>query len=802
MSAAAARLLSSRRLLPATLALAAASTQRHHPIYLDGPTTAQDATLVANARRIQSKARPKETIHQQAKRGDAELIEEASEPDVYSASFEDEDSGAWHQFSQSFDLVLQGLKRVQWTAFGDKLVEFVIPSWAFEIPELIARLKNELSVEEGSLADEIWKEAQDPSINPEILWDARVRIGDTLCGDELRFREERKRHIVMPFARYLDLNEKDINPDDIPTIAMCGSGGGLRALVAGTSSFYSAQKAGLFDIVTYSAGVSGSCWMQTLFYSSLAQQDFSKMLKHIKHRVSVHVAHPLPALKLATQAPTNKFVLSGFVEKLKSDASFEGSSFGLVDIYSLLLTLRLMVPHGDLDVQGSDLKLSNQRVFTDNGKYPMPIYTAVRHEIPIDEEEKKESPSNEALKEKIKEKAKKESWFQWFESTPYEFGCEEVGGWSGTWAMGRPFKGGRNQILDTGIALPEYRVSLLLGIWSSAFTATLAHYYKEIRPILSGLSGFGGLDELLEEKNDDMIKVHPIKPAAIPNPFYGMKEQLPSTCPESIHESTHLELADAGMSNNLPIYPLLRKGRDVDVIIAFDASADVKQDNWLSTVDGWAVQKGIRAWPVGTGWPKKSSKPEENVEALTRAYDAASTPDAAAKLQEAKNKQQTSEEEAKKTEEAAKRAATTGASSDLGTCNIWVGSTAERTDASEPPPSKLLAWDDPEDTTFHLTQPDAGITVIYFPLLPNPKVPGVDPQTTEWLSTWNSVYTPEQVDKVTELARTNFKEGEDATKKTIRAVYERKKALREKAEKEGLWKGVRKRMREHGDSFG
>ncbi|KAK5276986.1 hypothetical protein LTR16_010407, partial [Cryomyces antarcticus] len=88
---------------------------------------------------------------------------------------------------------------------------------------------------------------------------------------------------------------------------------------------------------------------------------------------------------------------------------------------------------------------------------------------------------------------------------------------------------------------------------------------------------------------------------------------------------------DAGMSNNLPIYPLLRPGRDVDVLIAFDASADVKADNWLKVADGYARQRGIKGWPIGAGWPSQEPTKEEMVRELDAAQ-AATPKEAADKL--------------------------------------------------------------------------------------------------------------------------------------------------------------------------
>jgi phospholipase A2 len=700
----------------------------------------------------------------------------ADDAESYRPAFEDDDLSAWANFSRDFDSVREGIAHFEWAGVGDKIVDVLLPAWARMIPDAVQKLQFEISMQPGTLADQVWQEAHDPDINPEILWNATVRVGDNLCEEERAFRERRQEHVVKALAKYLDLDEKDIHPDDVPVIAMCGSGGGLRALVAGASSYLSSQEAGLFDCVTYTAGVSGSCWLQTLYYSSLAGQDHERLIHHLKARIGTHIAFPPDALRLITSAPTNKFLLSGYIEKLKGDPK---ADFGLVDIYGLLLAARLLVPKGDLDVCDRDLKLSNQRALVDDGTHPLPIYTAVRHEIPIAEaadKVDKETPKGPNFKDQMQERAKREAWFQWFEFTPYETFCEEFGAGIPTYALGRPFNNGRNELLDTGTALPEIRIPFLMGVWGSAFCATLSHYYKEIRPMVKGITGLGGLDSLLAEKNEDLVKIHPIDPGTIPNFVYGMKGRLPSSCPESAFKQDHLKLMDAGMSNNLPIYPLLRPGRGVDVVIAFDASADIQQENWLSVVDGYARQRKIRGWPMGAGWPRKSTNIEETAATWDEA-ETASPQEAATKVAEAR--------EARRQDAAkgrAEKSPTSDAPTDLSHCTVWVGRSVERTSDDEPPPSKRLSTDNPEEADFHLMEPDAGMAVVYFPLLPNPKVEGVDPAKTDFMSTWNFIYTPDDVEKVVSLARANFEEGKDQTKRTVRAVYERKKKLREQHE--------------------
>lgn len=85
----------------------------------------------------------------------------------------------------------------------------------------------------------------------------------------------------------------------------------------------------------------------------------------------------------------------------------------------------------------------------------------------------------------------------------------------------------------------------------------------------------------------------------------------------------------------------------------------------------------------------------------------------------------------------------------------------------------------------------------YLPLIAHPAVPGVDPDTSAYLSTWNfevmcphtrtnackrltarAQWTPEQIDNLIALTKANFGEGADQLKRTVRAVYERKRRQR------------------------
>lgn len=664
-----------------------------------------------------------------------------------------------------------------WTALGDKVTDAIIPDWATTLPLFIKKLQYELSFEDGSLADEMWKDAHDARMHPEIEWEASVRVSDELCYEEQQYLQRRKLHTRRALAKYLDVPEDDIHPDDIPVIGMCGSGGGLRAMVAGTSSYLSAQEAGLFDCATYTAGVSGSCWAQALYYSTLTHQNFGNLIKHLKARIGTHIAFPPPVLKLLTSAPTHTYLMAGGLEKYKG---VEDAEFGIVDVYGLLLAARLMVPKGELDLNSANLKLSNQRKYVDTGKHPLPLYTAVRHEIPPEQQTADTEPTKKDITEV--QEPKTEAWFQWFEFSPYEFYSEDFGAGIPTWAVGRSFENGHSKRRSAASLagteqptyLPELRLSLLMGVWGSAFCATLAHYYKEIRPLVKGLTGFSGVDEMLEDRNDDMARLHPVDPAQIPNFALGMRDMLPERCPDSVcgtsgsknlgadarnqdedieqtQGAKHIQLMDAGMSNNLPIYPLLRRNRAVDILIVFDSSADIRKENWLRVVDGYAQRRGVEGWPAGAGFPvdREDGPAAFREEHVADGMDGGRGASGGGEKEKGKGKETT--------------AATTATPEKpphgtLGACTIWRGPST--------PSSAINA------------QEKEGLTLIYYPLLPHPSLPNLDPDMTPFLSTWNFIYTDDEIEQVVALARANFREGEDRVREAVRRSWERRRRER------------------------
>ncbi|KAL8971230.1 MAG: hypothetical protein Q9197_003381, partial [Variospora fuerteventurae] len=96
---------------------------------------------------------------------------------------------------------------------------------------------------------------------------------------------------------------------------------------------------------------------------------------------------------------------------------------------------------------------------------------------------------------------------------------------------------------------------------------------------------------------------------------------------------------------------------------------------------------------------------------------------------------------------------------------------------------------------------DRAATTVIVAASPNPSVSGVDPNTSDFMSTWNFIYSAEDIEKVVSLARANFREGEEQVKRTVRAVYERKKMRRLEGERKESERRWTRHWKREGDPF-
>jgi phospholipase A2 len=160
-------------------------------------------------------------------------------------------------------------------------ISSILSSWSWPeslatVQEKFSALLLELGRGPGSLYSEIVERPPDPSIHPECQWDAEVRLGDELCLSERAFLRERKRRMKNGFAGLFGVDESELDERDLPVVAIAGSGGGTlivnyttnddaehhllgyRAMINTASSLIGAQRSGILDCITYTAGISGT----------------------------------------------------------------------------------------------------------------------------------------------------------------------------------------------------------------------------------------------------------------------------------------------------------------------------------------------------------------------------------------------------------------------------------------------------------------------------------------------------------------------------------------------------------------
>lgn len=317
----------------------------------------------------------------------------------------------------------------------------------------------------------------------------------------------------------------------VPRIAFCGSGGGYRAMLSTLGSLQGAEEIGLLGTAIYVAGLSGSTWaLATWLESGL---DPSQMNRHLKPKLANSLAH--------------NFTYSGsFVKELLLKYSFN-QPLSLVDPFGALLASSLLITNR---ANPYIIQLSEQANIIKNGSQMMPIYTAIVTKTP----------------------------YEWVEFTPFEIGGDYLGGYIPTWSFGRKFAFGKS--LDDA---PEQPLGYLMGIWGSAFTANFKEIIVNMGASIKPTFLKNALEKTFEET---VIGRQRLYPAQVFNFMLG----VPKT---PRYQQTTLSLIDAGLEFNLPIPPLMRKDRAIDIIIIFDASDTQIRGSELKKAEAYFKRQGL-----------------------------------------------------------------------------------------------------------------------------------------------------------------------------------------------------------------
>ncbi|KAJ3095259.1 hypothetical protein HDU97_007118 [Phlyctochytrium planicorne] len=424
--------------------------------------------------------------------------------------------------------------------------------------------------------------------NPEIFKDARVSQTNTIPEEEKIFQRARQKFARESFARFIQVPVEEIDERDIPIIAAGGSGGGLKAMIGTTGFLKAMEQEGLYDAITYLAGVSGSCWTLSNLYREATQASPTILAELLEATLDAFPGDPvhLQTILLADPLVRVPLLFGGMVSK-----RITGLPRGVVEVYSAFMQSHFYST--DQHWNDRDFKLSLQRRFMEGGKAPMPIHTAIRHERPWLARKDKDGDGVQTAYDKqdtddmeAKQKAveMRKAWWQWFELSPLEVGCDELKGLCGGISVDK---------------VPEQNISMIVGTVASAMTApfqTSCETLERSNPsswIGSRIRGHAVkmLSPDASTKVKEILSMHPFHSAYNWNPMYKIR---PGPHPPGLINSPRIQLIDAGADNNQPLYPFVRPGRNVDIIIVLDSSEDVERNIVTKDIENFGSRRGLK----------------------------------------------------------------------------------------------------------------------------------------------------------------------------------------------------------------
>uniref|UniRef100_A0A670HWL8 Phospholipase A2 n=1 Tax=Podarcis muralis TaxID=64176 RepID=A0A670HWL8_PODMU len=395
------------------------------------------------------------------------------------------------------------------------------------------------------------------------LGDLDVRLGCDLCGAEQDFLSKRKNVVASALKKVL-LLEQELQRHEVPVIAVMATGGGARAMSAFYGHLSALQKLNLLDCVTYLSGASGATWTMRSLYEDAdwSQKDLMGPI----HRAQEYIAR-------SKSSAFSLEALQHYDVELRQRAQ-EGHSVYFTDVWSLIIDRMFH------DEQ-SDSKLSSQQQAVTQGQNPLPIYLALSV--------KKDTQSTCEFKE-------------WCEFSPYEVGFSKYGAFICPEDFGSDFFMGR--LINKR---PESRICYLEGIWSNIFSLNLKdvhHLYKSWQwpfpdqekdedkgnrasinqlslchtacfiPSMNRSSIFNGIltSRPIGEKKPNFLRGLQLHKDYYQHKTFSMwQDSKLDQCPNSLTpQEKELFLVDAGYFINTSCPPLIRKERNVDVILSLD----------------------------------------------------------------------------------------------------------------------------------------------------------------------------------------------------------------------------------------
>uniref|UniRef100_U3I2T1 Phospholipase A2 group IVF n=1 Tax=Anas platyrhynchos platyrhynchos TaxID=8840 RepID=U3I2T1_ANAPP len=382
------------------------------------------------------------------------------------------------------------------------------------------------------------------------------------------FVDKRKKLVSEVLKKTLNLKESP-RKDEVPVVAVLGSGGGMRALTSFYGSLAGLQQLGLLDAAVYLSGISGSTWCLSTLYQDpyWSQKDLQDAINRAQGIVS--------SSKGGAFSPER---LKYYFQELNSMES-SGRKVSFTDLWGLIVEYFLQ--------QKEDAsKLSDQQEAVKWAQNPYPIYAAVN----------------------VRPNISSGDFAEWCEFTPYEVGFRKYGAFVRTEDFDSEFFMGR--LIQKR---PEPRICFLQGMWGSAFAASLDDIcLKVVGTGLSFLEPFKDVIKVIDDcrrshfRDPTRLKTRLVIPGGPLLQIFQDFFKSRVTCGETfnfmqglylhkdyvnvkkfvVRKGTHLDafpnqltpmeeslyLVDGGFSINSPFPLVLQPERDVDVILSFNFS--------------------------------------------------------------------------------------------------------------------------------------------------------------------------------------------------------------------------------------
>lgn len=263
----------------------------------------------------------------------------------------------------------------------------------------------------------------------EICTSLDLRFSVALCDKEKEFRHTRRERVMLGIKKLLDMEKPRYlpsSPEEVPVIAIAGSGGGFRAMVGFSGVMKALYESGVLDCATYVAGLSGSTWYMSSLYS---HPDFpNKGPKEINGELMNRVSSN--PLRLLLPKHITNYIQALWAKKAT------GQPVTFTDVFGMLIGETLIPAR-------MDSRLSDIQDKIDQAQSPLPLFTCLH----------------------VKPDVSELMFADWVEFSPYEIGMAKYGTFMTPDLFGSKF--------FMGTVVKKYEenpLHFLMGVWGSAFS--------------------------------------------------------------------------------------------------------------------------------------------------------------------------------------------------------------------------------------------------------------------------------------------------------------------------------------------